>query len=158
MSHDEIRVLNWDQSCEARHMDAGGILADNVKTCIGILRKVNPGGDIYVWSDMFDPNHNAHANYYLVHGDLTGSWRGLDKDVIIVPWDFEKRAESLKWFAGLGNRMLIAGYYDGQPERITQWLDAAKQTQANVIGVMYTTWQHKYGDLETFEQKVSTYR
>ncbi len=157
MSHDEIRVLNWDQSCQDRHMDAGAILADNVKTCIGILREVNPGGDIYVWSDMFDPDHNAHANYYLVNGDLTGSWLGLDKDVIVVPWYFGKRVESLKWFAGLGNRMLIAGYYDGPPERIRQWLDAAKQAQG-VRGVMYTTWRHQYRDLEIFEQNVSGYR
>ena len=35
---------------------------------------------------MFDPNHNAHANYYLVRGDLTGSWKGLDNDIIVVPW------------------------------------------------------------------------
>ena len=158
MSHDEIRLMNWDQSCEQRHMDAGAILADNVRTCIGILREVNPGGDIYVWSDMFDPNHNAHANYYLVHGDLSGSWRGLDKDVIVVPWYFDRRVESMKWFAGLGNRMLIAGYYDGRPERIRQWLDAAKEANANVIGVMYTTWKHQYGDLETFERAASGYQ
>ena len=157
MSHDEIRVLNWDKSCENRHMDAGGILSDNVKTCCKILREVNPGGDIYVWSDMFDPNHNAHANYYLVNGDLKGSWLGLDKEVIIVPWAIGKRVESLKWFAGLGNRMLIAGYYDAQPERIEQWLDASKQVNG-VIGVMYTTWRHQYGDLEIFEKRVDGYR
>src|SRR5947208_12534365 len=52
------------------HLDAGALLAENVKTCIQILREVNPGGRIYVWSDMFDPHHNAHKDYYLVHGDL----------------------------------------------------------------------------------------
>jgi hypothetical protein len=74
MSHDEIRVLNWCAACQRRNLDAGAILADNVKTCLGILREVNPGGRIYVWSDMFDPHHNAHKDYYLVRGDLTGSW------------------------------------------------------------------------------------
>ena len=107
---------------------------------------------------MFDPNHNAHANYYLVRGDLSGSWRGLDKDVIIVPWDFDKRLESMKWIAGLGNRMLIAGYYDGQPQRIRAWLDAAMEAHADVIGVMYTTWKHQYGDLDTFERYANGYR
>src|SRR5258706_1042143 len=63
MSHDEIRVLNWCAACQNRKLDAGAILADNVKTCIKILREVNPDGTIYVWSDMFDPNHNAHDNY-----------------------------------------------------------------------------------------------
>ncbi len=151
MSHDEIRVLNWCAACQRRNLDAGAILADNVKTCLGILREVNPGGRIYVWSDMFDPHHNAHKDYYLVRGDLTGSWQGLDKDVIIVPWYFEKRAESLKWFADRGHRQVIAGYYDAAPERVRDWLSAARP-HPGVIGVMYTTWESKYGDLEKFAE------
>ena len=147
MSHDEIRVLNWDKSCQDKHATPGEILAKNVRTCIGILREVNPGGDIYVWSDMFDPKHNAHKNYYLVNGDLAGSWRGLDKDVIIVPWNFDERADALKWFASLGNRMVIAGYYDANPNDVKQWLDAARPFNG-VIGLMYTTWENNFGDLE----------
>ncbi len=153
MSHDEIRVLNWCAACQRRNLDAGAILADNVRTCVRILRELNPGGRIYVWSDMFDPNHNAHKDYYLVRGDLTGSWEGLDKDVIVVPWYFEKRAESLKWFADRGHRQLIAGYYDHAPEEVRQWLDAARNVPG-VAGVMYTTWQRKYDDLERFAEFV----
>jgi hypothetical protein len=149
MSHDEIRVLNWCAACQRRGLDAGAILADNVRTCIRLLREFNPGGRIYVWSDMFDPHHNAHADYYLVRGDLAGSWEGLDKDVIIVPWYFEKRVESLKWFAGRGHRQVIAGYYDAAPERVRDWLEAARP-YAGVEGVMYTTWQRRYEDLERF--------
>jgi len=151
MSHDEIRVLNWCQACQRRNLDAGALLADNVKTCIQILREVNPGGRIYVWSDMFDPNHNAHKDYYLVRGDLKGSWEGLDKEVIVVPWYFDKRKESLEFFARRGHRQVIAGYYDAKPDQIREWLDASSPF-AGVIGVMYTTWQHRYGDLEAFAQ------
>ena len=100
-------VLNWCDACQRRQLDAGALLADNVKTCIQVLREVNPGGSIYVWSDMFDPRHNAHKDYYLVRGDLTGSWAGLDKDVVIVNWNFDKRNESLKWFAERGHRQLM---------------------------------------------------
>ena len=79
---------------------------------------------------MFDPNHNAVAkDYYLVNGPLTGSWEGLDKDVIIVPWYFAKRAESLKFFADRGHQQVIAGYYDAKPERIKEWLDAATRLE-----------------------------
>jgi hypothetical protein len=151
MSHDEIRVLNWCQACQRRNLDAGALLAENVRACIQILREVNPGGQIYVWSDMFDPNHNAHKEYYLVRGDLKGSWEGLDKDVIIVPWYFEKRTESLEFFAKRGHRQVIAGYYDSKPEQIRNWLQAASPFPG-VVGVMYTTWQHRYQDLETFAQ------
>ena len=151
MSHDEIRVLNWDDSCQRRHLDAGAILADNVHTCSQILRQVNPGGDIYVWSDMFDPFHNAHKDYYLVRGDLAGAWAGLDKDVIIGAWYFGKRDESLKWFADRGHRQIIAGYYDAKPEQLRLWLDSARRVPG-VLGVIYTTWQHKYVDLERFAE------
>jgi hypothetical protein len=151
MSHDEIRVLNWCGACMRRNLDAGALLADNVKTCLRILREVNPGGNIYVWGDMFDPNHNAHRDYYLVRGDLSGSWEGLDKDVIIVPWYFERRTQSLKFFADRGHRQVIAGYYDHKPEQIRDWLDAARPYRG-VVGVMYTTWQRRYGDLERFAE------
>jgi hypothetical protein len=120
---------------------------------VKILREVNPSGTIYVWSDMFDPHHNARKDYYLVRGDLKGSWEGLDKDVVIVPWYFEKRADSLRWFADRGHRQVIAGYYDHRPEQVLQWLDAAKNVRG-VTGVMYTTWQNKYTDLERFAQLV----
>jgi hypothetical protein len=156
MSHDEIRVLNWCAACQQRQLDAGAILADNVKTCIAILREVAPEARIYVWSDMFDPNHNAHKDYYLVHGDLAGSWEGLAKDVIVVPWYFEKRAASLKFFADRGHRQMIAGYYDAKPERVRDWLEAARPF-AGIMGVMYTTWQRKFSDLERFGEIVGAY-
>ncbi|MCE9582686.1 MAG: hypothetical protein K8T20_09355, partial [Planctomycetes bacterium] len=145
MSHDEIRVLNWDDACTKRGLSPGAILADNVKACTKIVREVAPDARIFVWSDMFDPNHNAHASYYLVNGDLKGSWEGLDKDVIIACWYFEKRVESLKFFADRGHKTLIAGYYDSNPKQILKWLEAG-----TAEGVMYTTWQQKYSDLEDF--------
>ena len=153
MSHDEIRCLNWCDACQRRQLTPGQILADNARTCVKILREVNPGGKIYVWSDMFDPHHNAHADYYLVNGDLAGSWEGLDKDVIIIPWYFGKRTESLKFFADRGHRQIIAGYYDSKPEQIRDWLDAAKKVPG-VTGVMYTTWKHNFRDLERFLEVV----
>ena len=156
MSHDEIRVLNWCGACQQRNLDAGPMLADNVRTCIQILRQVNPGGDIYVWSDMFDPNHNAHNNYYLVRGNLTNSWLGLDSSIIILPWYFDQRAASLKFFSGLGNRQVIAGYYDGPLSQASQWLSTAQQFPGN-LGIMYTTWISNYGNLEPFSEVISDF-
>ena len=73
------------------------------------------------------------------------------QDIGKVPWYFEKRKESLQFFAERGHRQIIAGYYDGKPEQIRDWLKAASPFPG-VMGVMYTTWQHKYGDLEPFAQ------
>jgi hypothetical protein len=158
LEHDEIRVLGWDDSCARRKLTPGQILADDVKTCIALVREFAPKADVYAWNDMFDPNHNAHDNYYLVDGDLAGSWEGLDKDVIVVPWYFEKRTETLKFFEARGNRMLLAGYYDGNVERnVSGWLDAAHGSKG-VVGIMYTTWRRAYDDLERFAKAVETSR
>jgi hypothetical protein len=151
MSHDEIRVFNWCDACQRRNLDAGPLLASNAKTCVNILREVNPSGEIYVWSDMFDPNHNARGDYYLARGDFKGSWGGLDSKVIIVPWYFEKRKESLRFFADRGHHQVIAGYYDHNPEQIQEWLSAAKGVPG-VDGVIYTTWENRYDDLEAFSR------
>jgi hypothetical protein len=89
-----------------------------------------------------------------VNGSLEGSWEGLEKDVIIVPWYFSKRAESLKFFADRGHRQVIAGYYDANPEKVADWLSAAQTVPGSVLGVMYTTWRKNYADLEKFASAV----
>ena len=151
MSHDEIRQLGWDDACRKRNLDAGAILADNVKTCVKILKETNPGGEIYVWNDMFDPHHNAKKDYYLVRGDLTGSWEGLDPDVIIVAWYFGKRAETYDFFTKRGHRVLAAGYYDGDPvSNARGWVDAAKKHPGKAVGIMYTTWERDFSHIEKF--------
>jgi hypothetical protein len=157
MSHDEMRVCNWDVSCTKRNLTSGEIFADNVRTCIRILRDVSPKAQIYVWSDMFDPNHNAHDNYYLARGGMDRTWEGLDPDVIVATWFYDKRAESLEWFSSRGHRTLIAGYYDQKPERARDWLDAAKGSKGT-IGIMYTSWYDKYEDLEKFAGYVNDHR
>jgi hypothetical protein len=153
MEHDEIRLFNWDAASERRHLDAGQVLAANVKACTQILRDLNPSGLIYVWSDMFDPHHNAMKDYYLVHGSLASSWEGLDPSINIANWNFDHRDESLKFFAKRGHRQLIAGYYDSPPENITKWLDSAAKS-GSVDAVMYTTWQGNYTDIERFAEIV----
>jgi hypothetical protein len=156
MSHDEWRVMNWCDACMKRDLDAGPMVAQNARDCTGILSAANPHGSIYVWNDMFDPAHNARNHYYLVRGDLTGSWEGLDKKVVIMNWNLGKLHESLQFFAGRGHRQVIAGYYDAKVERLRDHLAAAKDVPG-VIGVMYTTWKHNYSDLEAFAQIVDTF-
>lgn len=149
MSHDEWRVMNWCDACMKRNLDAGAMVAQNARDCISMLSTANPGGSIYVWGDMFDPTHNARKNYYLVRGDLTGSWEGLSKDVILMNWNLGKLHESLQFFAARGHRQIIAGYYDAKVDRLRDHLAAAKDVPG-VVGVMFTTWKHNYQDLEAF--------
>ncbi len=163
MQHDEIRIQGWDKSCLDRKMTPGEILADNVRRCVTILKKTDPGKPVYVWSDMFDPFHNARkkGRYYLVRGEgpWWGSWKGLPESVIVVNWHRHQpgRLDSLKFFAARGHEQILAGYYDGDPARITGWLEDAAKVKG-VIGVMYTTWKHDYRDLERFARILRPWR
>jgi hypothetical protein len=145
MSHDEFRTMNQDDACVKRNLDAGPLLADNARECVKLL----PGSTVYVWNDMFDPFHNAVKDYYLVRGDLKGSWEGLDKDVVIVNWHFGAREKSMPFFAERGHRQVIAGYYDGPVDQVKEWLKTGAKVKG-VVGVMYTTWKNNFDHLEEF--------
>ena len=63
---------------------------------------------------------------------------------------------TLQFFAGLGNRQVIAGYYDSDPNLVTNWLNAA-YPYPGICGVMYTTWVPNYSNLGAFAQLVMNY-
>ncbi|MEN6428777.1 MAG: carbohydrate binding domain-containing protein [Phycisphaerales bacterium] len=150
LSMDEIRAGGSCQACKQRNLSMARILGDCVTKQVGILRQVNPKAEIFIWSDMLDPNHNAHGNYYLVDGDFTGSWEHVPKDLTIVCWYFDIRKESLGFFSSHGFKTLAGAYYDGDTlENPRGWLDVLDETP-NAIGIMYTTWQSKYELLGPF--------
>jgi hypothetical protein len=61
--------------------------------------------------------------------------------VTVLNWQMNPRTrrDTLNHFSNLGNRQILAGYYDGDPRMITSWLNDAKGIPG-VEGVMYTTW------------------
>jgi hypothetical protein len=150
LGYDEMRQMNSCASCAAKSMTAGGLLAWHAARAIGVVQAAHPGAKIWVWSDMFDPNHNAHDDYYLVFGDLSGSWNGLTSDVRIMNWHLGS-ADSLKFFADRGNEQVIAGYYDsgdGAGSAATEL--AAAKGLSGIRGMMYTTWQQDFSQLESY--------
>ncbi len=155
LSMDEIRAGGSCAACKARNMSMAQILGDCLTRQVAILREVNPKAEILVWSDMLDPNHNAHGNYYLVEGDFTGSWKYVPKNLVIVCWYYQKRDASLKFFSDLGFRTLAGAYYDGDTlENPRGWLQSLDETPG-ARGIMYTTWRNKYQLLATFGDLVS---
>jgi len=155
LSHDEIRQMGWDDSCCKTNKTPAKILADNVKRCVEAIRKEDAGKPIYIWSDMFDPFHNAPKTglncFVKGDGPFYGSWEGLDKDVIILNWNAsaEHRVDALKWFAGRGHRQVLCGYYDQPVANLVPWFTEAKQVKG-ATGVMYTTWGNDFSALEKF--------
>ncbi len=150
LSMDEIRAGGSCAACKARHLTMGEMLGDCITRQTEIIRAAKPGVKVYIWSDMLDPNHNAHGNYYLVDGDYAGSWEHIPKDIVICCWYFTKRAESMRFFSGLGFETLAGAYYDGDDlENIKGWLETVNQTP-KCRGIMYTSWRNKYQLLPAF--------
>ena len=158
MQHDEIRIANWCEACQSKHMTPGQLLADNVRKCVAIIKEIRPDAKIWVWNDMFDPLHNAHEDYYLVNGDLTGSWEGLPPEVGIVNWAHHLKGKNFSFFATRGHEQILSGYY-GEPRdrdgtETLAWLKAGEGVPG-IVGVMYTAWWYpELKDLSAWAQGV----
>jgi len=72
LSMDEIRAGGSCRACKERGLTMAQILGDCITKQVSILRRVNPKAEVLIWSDMLDPNHNAHGDYYLVEGNFAG--------------------------------------------------------------------------------------
>lgn len=150
LSMDEIRAGGSCQTCQDSGLSLAEILGNCITKQFEIIRKVQPNAQVYIWSDMIDPNHNCHNNYYNCRGDYTGAWKFIPKDLIISCWYHKKRAESMKFFSDLGFKTQGAAYYDVKSlETSAEWLETCNSTPG-CTGIMYTTWQHKYELLPGF--------
>jgi hypothetical protein len=154
MSHDELRVVNQCALCRSKHMTPGELLAWNVRQATAIIREIRPDAEIWVWSDMFDPMHNAVDHYFAVNGSLAGAWKGLDKGIGIVNWHGALMGKNCRFFADLGLKQILSGYYDGDESgsAIAQWLDNTRDIPG-IVGAMYTTWEDKYDAMDAWAQK-----
>jgi hypothetical protein len=155
LSLDEERMGGTCEACRRRHMTMAAMMGDSATRLFDMARAASPGAEVFIWSDMFDPNHNAVANYYLVDGDYSGSWKYLPKDIQIACWNYDTREKSLPFFSGLGYKTLAAAYYDADDLTNPQgWLDSLDKTPG-AVGIMYTTWENKYKLLPGFGDMVS---
>ena len=154
---DEVRMGGTCEDCrrQTKTKSMARILGDYATELREMIRGVNSNAEVFVWSDMFDPNHNARDKYYLVDGDYTGSWNYLPKDMRIACWYFERRDLSLKHFSSLGHQTFAGAYYDADNlENPKGWLESLDRTP-NAVGIMYTTWERKYDLLAPFGDLVS---
>jgi hypothetical protein len=148
LNMDEIRMGGTCEACKGRNM--GELLGECITKQAAILRTHIPSAEIYIWSDMLDPNHNAHGNYYLVNGDYTGSWEHVPKNLIMAVWGGKPAEKSLQFFADHGFRTLVACYYDADNlDDVKGWLNIAQGVR-KVRGFMYTPWEKKYALLPDF--------
>ncbi len=157
LGYDEIRQMNSCGGCRALHLSAGELLARSVQTTVKAYQSFAPKMPLYIWNDMFDPYHNERANYFHVEGDLAGAEKGIPAEVTIMNWNMDKLHDSLVWFSGkdarqpISHKQIIAGYYDtgNGGSAASNELQAASGVPG-VVGMMYTTWNDDYGQMESF--------
>lgn len=159
LGYDEMRQMNSCATCKAMNMTAGQLLAWNVQQSVSMFQNASPSSPLYFWSDMFDPNMNAHNDYYLVEGDITGSWLGLPSNATILNWNLGNLTTSMKFFAGQTPqqsrqfRQIIAGFYDPADNNGANAATSEIQQAMGVpglAGMYYTTWVDNYSQLATF--------
>ena len=158
-SVDEIRAGGSCQACRSRGLTMGEILGDSVTKGFDIIRGVSPDAEVFIWSDMLDPNHNGGDRkgdfYYHVDQPFTGGWNHVPKELIIACWYHKMRRESLSHFSGLGFKTFACGYYDKDNlDNDVTWLEALDETPG-ALGIMYTSWLNKYELLPDFGKLVS---
>ncbi len=148
LNMDEIRFGGTCRACEGQNM--AKLLGGSITKIRKILKQHHPKLEILIWSDMFDPNHNAHGDYYYVNGDYTGSWNHIPKDLTMAIWGSDVNPKSFAHFSKLGFKTLGACYYDADDlDAVKPWIEVANKTKGG-RGVMYTTWERKYALLKDF--------
>ena len=156
LNMDEIRMGGTCKACAGK--DMAQLLGQCITSQVEIIRKHMPGAQVYIWSDMLDPNHNAHGDYYLVKGSFANSWKHVPHDLTMGVWGGGVREKSLKFFSDEGFNVLVACYYDADNlNDVKAWLSAAK-TVPKVQGFMYTPWQKKYQLLPAFGDMIKEER
>jgi hypothetical protein len=161
LSMDEVRGGCTCALCKSRGLSNGDILADCVNRQFALIRDISSTADVLVWGDMFDPAMNAApGDFWWVPGGFGGSWKTLNRDLIIACWsdlpvERARIRASLEHFSGLGFRTLGGAYYDAADlEGSKAWLGELARTPG-AYGIVYTTWSGHYGLMPAFGDLVS---
>jgi len=147
MTYDEWRVANWDPTCG--NMTGGQYMANAFQRSAQVLKSINSAYELYMWSDMADPNENAKPVYYIVNGSLDGSWNGLPHDVVIVNWTGADK--SLEFFSQHGFRQILSTQFETGSNGLTGRLADLRAARAagatNIVGFNYVSWETRdYGN------------
>ena len=155
LSMDEIRAGGTCRACRARQTDMAHILGDCLTRQFRTIREVHPNAEVYVWSDMLDPVHNARDGYYACRGTFEGVWNLIPKELVIVCWWKAKRDISMPFFNRLGFRTLAGAYYDAKDlDGCREWLETCRGNDL-CRGMMYTTWKDRHELLGAFGDLIS---
>lgn len=145
LGHDEIRAMNQDHACRQHNTTPANLLGSHMQLLVGKLAEMDPDLEVGVWSDMFDPNHNARDDYYLIDGDLTGIIDMIPKSLWIMAWHSGVIQETLGDFSSRGFQTMGSNDATSSTAKTRDWAQALRDVDG--AGKMFTTWDDTYDDV-----------
>lgn len=151
LSLDEIMCGGTCELCKVRKTDMAHILGECVTRMHAIIKAEDPDARIFVWSDMFDPNHNARDGVGACRGTFEGVVDLIPKDIGLMLWYGEKLDKSVSYFAARGRCFMGSICCDGKncEETVRVWKEKLAP-QPGLRGFMYTTWLNDYSKVGVF--------
>ena len=124
MSHDELRVMNQCALCQSKHMTPGELLAWNVKQAAQIIRDLRPGRGNLGLERHVRPAAQCGGALLRRKWSADRFLEGPGQGIGIVNWHGGLKGKNCKFFADLGLKQILSGYYDSDEDgaAIAEWL------------------------------------
>jgi len=152
---DEIMAGGTCELCKTSKKDLAHILGECTTKMRDIIRKVTPNAEIFVWSDMYDPYHNANRRLGACNGTFEGVCDLIPKDIGMMLWYGEKVNQSAPYFTERGHALMGSICCDGKDvaRDVRTWKERLSP-YPEVRGYMYTTWINEYSKIGTFVENL----
>ena len=155
LSVDEVRNGGTCELCEPRKTDMAHIFGDCVTKMRDIIKAVDPKAEIFAWSDMFDPWHNAKAKVGGCKGSFVGSADLIPADVGMMFWHGGILEKSAPYFAERKHNFMGSICCDSKNVQkvLRNWKEKLSP-YPELRGFMYTTWVNNYDNLDLFMKEL----
>ena len=151
---DEIRVFGWDKRCLDSGKSRSQIFADDIKYYYDTIRKNASDAQIFMWSDMIDPNHNATLYRTKEVIDFLIEY-GMD-DIIMVPWNHTCAENSIGFLAKKGFSVMASSQEcEGNISVAPSWAKLLRDSFENtdkLYGLMHAPWEYDYATDDGLER------
>lgn len=155
LSLDEVMNGGTCELCAPRKTDMAHIFGDCVTKMRDIIKAVDPKAEIFAWSDMFDPWHNAKAKVGGCRGSFVGSADLIPADVGMMFWHGGILEKSAPYFAERKHRFMGSICCDSRNllKVLHNWKEKLSP-YPELRGFMYTTWVNNYDNLDLFMKEL----
>lgn len=153
----EIRGMNRDSRCRKRNLTNAQLLAEHINKLYKFIKSIDPNIKVIMWDDMINPWHNGGLEDYQVnfggpHGKTDLAADLISKDIIVTIWWFwgddrlQKMKNSPGYFGNKGFDYLVSSWKDKR--NIRDWIKIANDNKRKCLGVIDTTWDGWFNNVE----------